>query len=52
MDAGDARDECVNRGRRSRVVLMPRRWHQVGGMIRWRWWQQSPAHQGEHEGNR
>jgi hypothetical protein len=29
MDAGGARDECTERGRRSRVVLMPRRWRQV-----------------------
>jgi hypothetical protein len=30
-------------GRRSRVVLMPRRWHQVGGNIRRRRWQESPV---------
>jgi len=29
MDEGGARDECAARGRRNRVVLMPRRWHQV-----------------------
>ena len=34
------------RGRRSRVVLTPRRWRQVGDdacASRWRWWQQSPV---------
>jgi hypothetical protein len=30
VDAGCATDEGADRGRRSRVVLMPRRWHQVG----------------------
>jgi hypothetical protein len=43
------------RGRRSRVVLTPRRWRQVGDDARAscrRWWQKSPAHQEEHEGNR
>ena len=39
-------------GRRSRVVLTPRRWRQVGGMIRRRWWQESPIHQGEREASR
>src|SRR5579883_1894866 len=42
-------------GRRSRVVLTPRRWCQVGDnacALRWRWWQESPVHQEEHEGNR
>jgi hypothetical protein len=33
----------VARVRRSRVVLTPRRWRQVGGMIRWRRWQESPV---------
>ena len=42
MDAGASPDERRQRGRRSRVVLMPRRWHQVGGAIRQRWWQESP----------
>jgi hypothetical protein len=42
MDAVVPPDERRQRGRRSRVVLMPRRWHQVGGMIRRRWWQESP----------
>ena len=31
MDAGSAKDEGAFRGRRSRVVLTPRRWCQVGG---------------------
>ena len=31
VDADGAFDEWRYRGRRSRVVLMPRRWHQVGG---------------------
>ena len=31
------------RGRRSRVVLMPRRWHQVGGESCKRRWQESPV---------
>jgi hypothetical protein len=37
------------------VVLTPRRWRQVGDDARAscrRWWQKSPAHQEEHEGNR
>ena len=42
MDAGASPDVRRQRGRRSRVVLMPRRWHQVGGAIRQRWWQESP----------
>jgi hypothetical protein len=39
-------------GRRSRVVLMPRRWHQVRQAIDERQWQKKPGHWGEHEGNR
>src|SRR5260370_40033007 len=31
VDACGARDESAARGRRSRVVLTPRRWRQVGG---------------------
>jgi hypothetical protein len=34
MDADGAPDVSTGRGRRRRVVLMPRRWHQVGGNIR------------------
>src|ERR1700761_128972 len=40
---GGAFDEGRRRGRRSRVVLTPRRWRQVDGAIRWRWWQTSPV---------
>jgi hypothetical protein len=41
---GSAPDERHGRGRRSRVVLTPRRWRQVGGKIsRRRWWQESPV---------
>jgi len=40
---GGARDECASRGRQSRVVLTTRRWRQVGGAIRRRWWQESPV---------
>jgi len=42
MDAGGALTKALRRGRRSRVVLMPRRWHQVGGVFRRRRWQESP----------
>jgi hypothetical protein len=38
-----AGDEQCGSGRRSRVVLTPRRWRQVGGAIHRRWWQQSPV---------
>jgi len=31
VDASSAQDERAAGGRQSRVVLMPRRWHQVGG---------------------
>src|SRR6266852_535941 len=37
-----ARTNGASHGRRSRVVLTPRRWCQVGGVIRWRRWQESP----------
>jgi hypothetical protein len=43
MDADGAADERVACGRRSRVVLTPRRWRQVGGAIRRRRWQTSPV---------
>ena len=33
MDAVGARDECTASGRRSRVVLMPRRWYQLAAML-------------------
>jgi hypothetical protein len=31
VDATGAPDECACRGRRSHVVLTPRRWRQIGG---------------------
>jgi hypothetical protein len=37
------RRETLLRGRRSRVVLTPRRWRQVCGIIRKRRWQESPV---------
>jgi hypothetical protein len=41
------------RGRRSRVVLTPRRWRQAWrDFPRKRRWQESPVHRGEREGNR
>src|ERR1700693_6548411 len=43
MDAACQKTNDVARGRRSRVVLTPRRWRQVGGVIRWRRWQPSPV---------
>jgi len=55
MDAKAARDDRSFRGRRSRVVLIPRRWNQASrlAMPAGKWgWQESPAHPGEHEGNR
>src|SRR5438045_3118801 len=37
------------RGRRSRVVLIPRRWyHALMRKHHAQWWPKSPAHQGEH----
>ena len=50
-----AEDERAIFGRRSRVVLTPRCWRQVGdnaGALRRRWWLTSPAHQGDHEVSR
>jgi hypothetical protein len=43
MDAAMSNDERHCGGRRSRVVLMPRRWHQVGGESCKRRWQESPV---------
>jgi hypothetical protein len=40
---GMSKTNDVARGRRSRVVLTPRRWRQVGGAIRKRRWQTSPV---------
>jgi hypothetical protein len=45
VDAKRATDDCACRGRRSRGVLISRRWYQVGDdadALRWRWWQESP----------
>ena len=44
MDAFVPEDEGRESGRRSRVVLMPRRWHQLAMMLRITlgWWQESP----------
>jgi hypothetical protein len=45
VDAAVSPDERRYRGRRSRVVLMPRRWHQPGDEARASrrgWWQESP----------
>jgi hypothetical protein len=45
VDAMGAQDECTDRGRRSRVVLTPRRWRQVlEKQASWgRRWQESPV---------
>src|ERR1700720_2636158 len=43
VDMDGAADESALRGRRSRVVLPPRRWRQVCGVIRKRRWQESPV---------
>jgi hypothetical protein len=43
VDMDGAADESALRGRRSRVVLTPRRWRQVCGVIRKRRWQESPV---------
>jgi len=46
-------DERRCRGRRSRAVPIPRRWYQAcGSRPGRRRWQKSPAHRGDHEGNR
>jgi len=48
-----ALDERGFRGRRSRVVLMPRRWHQAREvMILRATVARKPGHRGEYEGNR
>jgi len=54
VDAGCAFDERAARGRRSCVVLTPRRWRQVcGSHFRRRRWQESPVTgTQEREGNR
>ena len=43
VDADVTTDERDGSGRRRRVVLMPRRWHQVDGKFRRRGWQKSPV---------
>ena len=43
VDAGCADNERRGRGRRSRVVLTPRRWCQVRARERGRWGQESPV---------
>src|SRR5665811_547200 len=40
---GCADNERCKSGRRSRVVLTPRRWCQVRAKERGRWWQESPV---------
>jgi len=53
MDAAAAQDERRQSGRRSRVVLTPRRWRQVCGvMISQTMVAKKPGHQGERGGNR
>ena len=50
MDALLLPDERCERGRPSRMVLIPRRWDQaLAGRSRGRWWLTSPVHQGEYE---
>ena len=53
VDANGALDETRQRGRRSRVVLTPRRWRQVGGRnLPPATVANKPGHRGEREGNR
>jgi hypothetical protein len=47
MDANALPDEQRECGGQCRVVLIPRRWDQVGKMIRRRRWLQGPVHRGE-----
>src|SRR5260370_25578166 len=49
VDAGGAKDEGVSCGRRSRVVLTPRRWCQVRAKERGRRWQKKPGRRGERD---
>src|SRR5450755_3168463 len=50
VDADGAKDEGAGRGRRSRVVLTPRRWRQVRGKQFSRMTvANKPGHRGEHE---
>jgi hypothetical protein len=53
VDADGAFDEWRRRGRRSRVVLTPRRWCQASRIkIRKATVARKPGHRGEYEGNR
>jgi hypothetical protein len=52
MDAASALDESMLRGRRSRVVLIPRRRNQIGGCDPQMMVTKKPDHQGERGGNR
>src|SRR5260370_41798426 len=49
VDAGGAKDEGVSCGRRSRVVLTPRRWCQVRAKERGRRGQKKTARRGERD---
>jgi hypothetical protein len=53
VDAGGASDEGASCGRRSRVVLTPRRWRQVcGRQLSQATVANKPGHRGERGGNR
>jgi hypothetical protein len=53
MDACRAKDECVaERTAKSCGPDIPTLISSLSMMIFRRWWQESPAHQGDHEGNR
>jgi hypothetical protein len=52
VDAGGAFDESAACGRRSRVVLTPRRWRQACGFNSQATVTTKPDHRGEYEGNR
>jgi hypothetical protein len=52
VDAGSARDECRHRGRRSRVVLTPRRWRQAFEKFSEVTVAKEPGHRGEREVSR
>src|SRR6476660_3237404 len=53
MDADALLTNSARRGRRSRVVLTPRRWRQVSREVfREATVAKEPGHRGEHEGNR
>jgi hypothetical protein len=48
MDAAARRTSAADRGRRNRVVPIPRRWDQACGQCRRRRWLSSPVHRREH----